>query len=74
MWIGFANAFKRSPWQGYAIVAVGTFLGVVLEGFIIDTDHWRSFFLVLGVIWGLAAATRASATGRTFAASPVAPR
>ncbi|MCW5688744.1 MAG: hypothetical protein KIT76_09395 [Pseudolabrys sp.] len=74
LWIGFANALKRTPWQGYAIAAIGTFLGVVLEGFIIDTDHWRSFFLQLGVIWGLAAATRAMATPRTFGASPVAPR
>jgi len=75
LWVGFATAFTRTPWQGYAIVAVGTFLGVVLEGFIIDTDHWRSFFLQLGVIWGLAAATRAAAAApRTFGASPVAPR
>lgn len=59
-WIAFANAIKRTPWQGYAIAAAGTWLGVVLEGFIIDTDHWRSFFLVLGLIWGLAAATRAA--------------
>ncbi len=61
LWIGFANAVRRTPWQGYAITAAGAFLGVVLEGFIIDTDHWRSFFLALGVIWGLAAATRAAA-------------
>ena len=58
-WIAFANAIKRTPWQGYAIATAGAWLGVVLEGFIIDTDHWRSFFLVLGLIWGLAAATRA---------------
>lgn len=62
-WIAFANAIKRTPWQGYAIAAAGTWLGVVLEGFIIDTDHWRSFFLVLGLIWGLAAATRTAAAG-----------
>jgi len=60
-WVAFGNAIKRTPWQGYAIAAAGTWLGVVLEGFIIDTDHWRSFFLVLGLIWGLAAATRAAA-------------
>jgi len=29
----------------------------VLEGFVIDTDHWRHFFLLLGMIWGLSAAT-----------------
>jgi hypothetical protein len=59
-WIAFANALRRTPWQGYAIAAAGAWLGLVLEGFIIDTDHWRSFFLVLGLIWGLAAATRAA--------------
>ena len=60
LWIAFANAIKRTPWQGYAIAAAGTFLGLALEGFIIDTDHWRNFFLVLGLVWGLAAATRAA--------------
>ena len=60
LWVAFANAIKRTPWQGYAIAAAGTFLGLALEGFIIDTDHWRNFFLVLGLIWGLAAATRAA--------------
>lgn len=60
LWVAFVNAFKRTPWQGYAIAAAGAWLGLVLEGFIIDTDHWRSFFLVLGLIWGLAAATRAA--------------
>lgn len=67
-WVAFANAIKRTPWQGYAIAAAGTWLGVVLEGFIIDTDHWRSFFLVLGLIWGLAAATRAGLQRRGAAA------
>lgn len=74
LWIGFANALKRTPWQGYAIVSAGTFLGVVLEGFIIDTDHWRSFFLVLGLIWGLAAASRAARKDSPGAAGKVAPR
>jgi hypothetical protein len=25
---------------------------------VIDTDHWRHFFLLLGMVWGFAAATR----------------
>ena len=49
--------FIRTPWQGYAIAAFGAFFGEVAEGFVIDTDHWRHFFLILGMIWGLAAAT-----------------
>jgi hypothetical protein len=58
LWVGFRNALKRTPWQGYAIAAFGAFFGEFLEGFVIDTDHWRHFFLILGIIWGLAAATR----------------
>jgi hypothetical protein len=45
------------PWQPYMITAVAVFIGEVAEGFVIDTDHWRHFFLLLGIIWGLAAAT-----------------
>ena len=33
------------------------FVGEAFEGFIVDTDHWRHFFLLLGLIWGLTAAT-----------------
>ncbi len=47
----------RTPWQPYLICAYATFIGEVLEGFVIDTDHWRHFYLLLGMIWGLAAAT-----------------
>jgi hypothetical protein len=58
LWIGFRSALVRAPWQPYLITALAAFIGEVLEGFIIDTDHWRHFFLLLGVVWGLAAATR----------------
>ncbi|MBS0528129.1 MAG: O-antigen ligase domain-containing protein, partial [Proteobacteria bacterium] len=27
------------------------------ESFIIDTDHWRHFWLMLGTMWGMFAAT-----------------
>lgn len=62
LWVAIRNAFQRTPWQSYAIAAAGAYVGVVLEGFIIDTDHWRHYFLILGVIWGLAAANRAART------------
>ncbi|MGH9805863.1 MAG: hypothetical protein ACRD9W_01150, partial [Terriglobia bacterium] len=55
--IGLRTAFVRTPWQPYIITGFATFVGEVVEGFVIDTDHWRHFFLLLGMIWGLAAAT-----------------
>jgi len=29
-----------------------TFVGHVMIGAVIDTDHWRHFFLLLGILWG----------------------
>ena len=56
LWVGLRTIFIRSPWQTYVIVTYATFVGEIAEGFIIDTDHWRHFFLLLGMVWGLAAA------------------
>jgi len=55
--VGFRAALMRTPWQPYATTAFAAFAGEVAEGLVIDTDHWRHFFLLLGMIWGLAAAT-----------------
>jgi hypothetical protein len=58
VWIGLTTALTRTPWQPYCITALAVFVGEIAEGFVIDTDHWRHFYLMLGIIWGLAAATR----------------
>jgi len=58
LWAGFANVLRRTPWQPYFIAALSTYLGVVLEGFVVDTDHWRHYYLLMGVVWGLVVATR----------------
>ena len=55
--IGIRPALTASPWQYYLIAAYGGFVGEAGEGFIVDTDHWRHFFLLLGLVWGLTVAT-----------------
>jgi hypothetical protein len=55
---GFRMVFVRSPWQQTAIVVFAGYFGVATESFIIDTDHWRHTFLLMGVMWGLIAATQ----------------
>lgn len=55
--VGLRTALVRTPWQPYLITAVAAFIGEMAEGFVIDTDHWRHFYLLLGMVWGLAAAT-----------------
>ncbi|MEI9805484.1 MAG: hypothetical protein WDN48_15160 [Pseudolabrys sp.] len=57
VWIGLRTALMNAPWQPYLVTAVAAFIGEMAEGFVIDTDHWRHFFLLLGIIWGLATAT-----------------
>jgi hypothetical protein len=55
--IGFRSSLLPAPWQTYLIAAYATFVGEAFEGFIVDTDHWRHFFLILGLVWGLTAAS-----------------
>jgi hypothetical protein len=54
---GLAAIRRQSPWRTYLIAAYATFVGLTLEGLIVDTDHWRHFFLLVGLIWGVSAAT-----------------
>jgi hypothetical protein len=50
---GFRSLIRRTPWQQLNFVLFAAFLGTVGESFIIDTDHWRHFYLMLGCVWGV---------------------
>ena len=50
--------FVRTPWQPTYHAVYVAFVGVAVEGIIIDSDHWRHYFLIVGVLWGLMAVTR----------------
>jgi hypothetical protein len=54
--LGFRHIFIRVPWQRAYLAIFATFLGTVGESFVIDTDHWRHFWMMLGVMWGMFAA------------------
>lgn len=34
------------------LIAYASYLGVLVNSVVIDTLHWRHFFLVLGLVWG----------------------
>lgn len=55
--LGFRYIFVRVPWQRTYLAIFAAFLGTVGESFIIDTDHWRHFWLMLGLMWGMFAAS-----------------
>jgi O-Antigen ligase len=55
---GFRHIFVRVPWQRAYLAIFSAFLGTVGEAFIIDTDHWRHFWMMLGAMWGMFAAAQ----------------
>ena len=63
---GWRAVFSTTPWQYHAIAVFPPLFTTILQGIQIDTDHWRHFYLLLGLTWGLYAAT--VARGRAQAA------
>jgi len=55
--IGIKTIFARTPWQAIAIAVWCPLFFTILQGIQIDTDHWRHFYVLLGLMWGLYAAT-----------------
>src|SRR6202011_2505851 len=56
--MGFRHVFVRVPWQRAYLAIFAAYLGTVGENFVIDTDHWRHFWLMLGAMWGMFAAAQ----------------
>jgi hypothetical protein len=56
---GFKLIFVRVPWQRTYLALFSAFLGTVAEAFIIDVDHWRHFWMMLGAMWAMFAAVHA---------------
>jgi hypothetical protein len=70
--MGFRHVFVRVPWQRAYLAIFAAFLGTVGESFVIDTDHWRHFWMMLGAMWGMFAATQRYRA--TFGAPDALPR
>jgi hypothetical protein len=69
---GFRILFRDRPWQPWLLTAYVVFVGHVLVGAVIDTNHWRHFYLLLGMIWGAMAleARRQREPARAAASAP----
>jgi hypothetical protein len=52
---GLRILFRERPWQPYLLCAYLAYVAHVAIGNIIDTDHWRHFWLLVGIIWGCVA-------------------
>ena len=62
VYLGWRLAFQRTPLQTEAIAVWSCLFVQILQGFQIDTDHWRHLFLLIGALFGLVAASRRYAT------------
>ena len=49
---GFRILLRDRPWQPYLLCAYVAFIGNIALGTVIDIDHWRHVYLLLGLIWG----------------------
>lgn len=56
VWKGMAALARPSPYRLIMIPLFATFAMLVVESAIIDTDHWRHYYLLAGLIWGVATA------------------
>ncbi len=51
--LGMVHVFKRDKLQQTFIAIYASFIVLAIEGLIVDTDHWRHFFVLLGMAWGV---------------------
>jgi phosphotransferase system glucose/maltose/N-acetylglucosamine-specific IIC component len=56
--MGVRHIFVPVPWQRAYLAVFSAFVGTVGESFVIDTDHWRHFWMMLGAMWGMIAAAQ----------------
>jgi hypothetical protein len=55
--LGVRCVFQETPWRTLYLVVFSTFVVTTIESFIIDTDHWRHYYMLLGVSWGVSIAS-----------------
>jgi hypothetical protein len=63
--ISIRTALTYSPWQNPSIAVFSVLLSTILQGIQIDTDHWRHFYWMVGINWGLFAGLHISHGLRT---------
>ena len=69
----FPLMFRTSPWIHFAQSAYAVFVGHLLLATVIDIDHWRHVYLLIGLLWGMIAADRAAMRRRLAARMTIYP-
>ncbi|MEO0673257.1 MAG: O-antigen ligase family protein, partial [Pseudomonadota bacterium] len=56
LFLGLRHVLRRTAHQDLFVVAYAAFIGLVAVGLLVDTDHWRHFYIVVAMLWGMMAA------------------
>jgi O-Antigen ligase len=62
--LGLRQVVKDRGGDGVSAVLVAAFFRMALEGAVIDSDHWRHFYLIMAMVWGMALARPATSCFR----------
>lgn len=55
--IGYRTVLVPTPWRPVFVCVLSTFTVLACMSWIIDIDHWRHLYLLLGLVWGLSIAS-----------------
>jgi hypothetical protein len=57
--VGFRALGRDGPVRAVLMIALAVFVGHAVQGLLIDLNHWRHFYVAIGLIWGLVLAAPA---------------
>jgi hypothetical protein len=50
-WRSLRLAFQQSPYQHFFIVCAASLIGILVNSLVVDTLHWRHFWVLLAIPW-----------------------
>lgn len=57
LFIGLKGIAIAAPWRSALIASHSVFITHMIAAWTIDIDHWRHFYFIIGMVWGLTAAS-----------------
>lgn len=55
--LGLRCVLQETPWRNLSMIVFSAFVVITAESFIIDVDHWRHYYMLLGLCWGVSIAS-----------------
>jgi hypothetical protein len=61
--VALRTIFSKTAWQALSIAIFSVMFSTITQGIQIDTEHWRHFYWLLGMLWGVYAASASLSRG-----------